>query len=145
MRESATASAARTVLIDTGPLVAFLDRGDAHHRWAVQLLPRIEGRILTCEACIAEAMHLVENSAPAVERLRALAERMELAPALAGDPSSVFSSAAQFSPEMDLADACLVTLSRAIPGALVITTDTRHFSIYRVPFWSPRGLFAAGR
>ena len=145
MKRSASAFAARTVLIDAGPLVAFLDSADAHHVWAVKLLPRLEGRLMTCEACLTEAVHLVENSAPAVERLRALVERMELAPALAGDLAAVFASVVEFAPEMDLADACLVTLARSMPGSLVVTTDTRDFSVYRVPFWSPGGLFAKGR
>jgi predicted nucleic acid-binding protein len=53
----------------------------------------------------------------------------------------VFSDLADFSPEMDLADGCLVTLSRRM-HALVVTTDDRDFSIYRVPYLSPRGLYA---
>ena len=140
MKESAAISA-RTLLIDTGPLVAYLDKADQHHRWAATVLPRLSGRLMTCEACLAEALHLVANSRRAVEALRGLVERMELAPAMGGDIDAVFSGLVDFSPEMDLADGCLVTLSKRM-NALVVTTDERDFAIYRVPYLSPRGLFA---
>ena len=140
MKESAAISA-RVLLIDTGPLVAYLDKADKHHKWAASVLPRLSGRLMTCEACLAEALHLVANSRRAVEALKALVERMELAPVMGGDAEAVFSGIADFSPEMDLADGCLVTLSRRM-RALVVTTDERDFAIYRVPFLSPRGLFA---
>jgi hypothetical protein len=43
---------------------------------------------------------------------------------------------------MDLADGCLVALAARDADAVVLTTDTRDFSTYRVPFASPAGLFA---
>lgn len=44
-------------------------------------------------------------------------------------------------PEMDSADACAVLLARRHKGAVVLTTDHRDFSVYRVPFVSPKGEF----
>ena len=122
-------------------MVAFLDKADQHHRWAAMILPRLSGRLMACEACLAEVLHLVGNSRPAVEALRGIVERIELAPVMGGEMDAVFSDLADFSPEMDLADGCLVTLSRRM-HALVVTTDDRDFSIYRVPYLSPRGLYA---
>jgi predicted nucleic acid-binding protein len=43
---------------------------------------------------------------------------------------------------MDLADGCLVALAARDADAVVLTTDTRDFSTYRIPFASPEGLFA---
>ena len=43
---------------------------------------------------------------------------------------------------MDLADGCLVALAARDTEAGVLTTDTRDFSTYRIPFASPEGLFA---
>jgi hypothetical protein len=43
---------------------------------------------------------------------------------------------------MDLADGCLVALAARDAEAVVLTTDTRDFASYRVPFASPEGLFA---
>jgi uncharacterized protein len=44
---------------DTGFLVAFANRGDAHHDWALVLAAPINEPPLTCEAVLAEtAFHL---------------------------------------------------------------------------------------
>jgi predicted nucleic acid-binding protein len=42
---------------------------------------------------------------------------------------------------MDFADACAVVLARSREGAFVLTTDSRDFSAYRVPFAAPEGVF----
>ena len=44
-------------------------------------------------------------------------------------------------PRMDFADACAVVLVRSYDPAFVLTTDSRDFSAYRVPFASPEGAF----
>ncbi len=133
---------ARTLLLDAGVFVAAIDRTDEHHAWARRTLPRLSGRVLSCEACLAEAMHLLENSPAAVAALERLLERMEVVPVLATDLHGVFEQVANFAPNMDLADGCLVVLQRRIPRSIVVTTDDRDFSTYRIPFLSPRGIFA---
>ena len=46
-------------IVDTGPLVALLNRRDRHHGWAREQWARIEAPLLTCEPVIAEACFLV--------------------------------------------------------------------------------------
>jgi predicted nucleic acid-binding protein len=133
---------ARTLLLDAGPFVAAIDRTDEHHSWAKGTLPKLRGRLVTCEACVAEAMHLLENSPVAIKALRRLMEGVEVFPILANELPAVFDRIADFAPNMDLADGCLVTLQRRIPSSIIITTDHRDFTTYRVPFLSPKGVFA---
>ena len=46
-------------IADTGFLVAFGNRRDLHHRWAVELANQVTEPLLTCEAVLAEtAFHL---------------------------------------------------------------------------------------
>jgi predicted nucleic acid-binding protein len=46
-------------IADTGFLVAFGNRNDLHHKWAVRLAREIVDPLLTCEAVLAEtAFHL---------------------------------------------------------------------------------------
>ena len=42
--------------IDTGPLVAFLNRHDSFNEWAVETLDSIDAPLQTCEAVAAEAL-----------------------------------------------------------------------------------------
>jgi len=50
-------------IADTGFLVAFANRKDVHHEWAVGLAGRLTEPLLTCEAVLAEAaFHLQSTS-----------------------------------------------------------------------------------
>jgi predicted nucleic acid-binding protein len=130
------------VLVDTGPLVAAIDAGDSHHRWAKSTLPRLTGRLVTCEAVAAEASHLLDNDPAAMDSLHGFLKRMEIVPILRDEIDGVFAQIGRNAPRMDLADACLVALAARDPDSVVLTTDTRDFATYRVPFASPEGLFA---
>jgi len=44
----------RSVILDTGPLVALLDRGEKHHSWAVRQLQMLPLPWITCEAVLTE-------------------------------------------------------------------------------------------
>ncbi len=132
----------RVVLVDTGPLVAAIDAGDPHHRWAKSTLPKLKGRLITCEAVAAEAAHLLDNEPAALASLHGFLERMEIVPVLREELAGVFARLKRYAPRMDLADACLVALATRDSGAVVLTIDTRDFATYRIPFASPEGLFA---
>lgn len=140
--KSFAAASARAVLIDAGPLVAAIDASDPHHAWARATLPQLPGRMFTCEAVAAEVLHVTGNDPRAVDALHAFLGRMEVAVILRDELEAVFASLRRYVPRMDLADACLVALSARHGDALVLTTDTRDFAAYRVPFASPQGLFA---
>ena len=45
----------QTLLLDTGPLVAYLSANDQQHTWAIDLLEGADLPLLSCEAVIAEA------------------------------------------------------------------------------------------
>ena len=46
-------------IADTGFLVAFGNRNDRHHPWALRVAERVSEPLLTCEAVLAEtAFHL---------------------------------------------------------------------------------------
>lgn len=141
MRPSAIASR-RVVVVDSGPLVAAIDAGDPHHRWARATLPKLTGRLLTCEAVASEAAHLLDNDPTALRSLHGFLQRMDIVPILSDELDAVFARLTRFAPRMDLADGCLVALAARDAHAVVLTTDTRDFSTYRIPFASPEGLFA---
>lgn len=124
----------RRVLLDTGPLVALLDRRDHFHRWARTHFADIEPPLLTCEAVLAEACHLLHNQEGGVTAVLDLLGR--------GAVKVAFSLEEQASPvqalliryvnvPISLADACLVRMAELHAGSPVFTVDS-DFSIYRM-------------
>lgn len=51
----------RRVIIDTGPLVAFINRKEHLHSWVINTLATIEQPLLTCEPVIVETCFLLRN------------------------------------------------------------------------------------
>jgi len=117
-------------IADTGFLVAFANRRDRYHQWAVELAERVTEPLLTCEAVLAEtAFHLQDVSAVlkmidnalVIEAFDFNANRLHLA--------LLAEKYGQRQP--DLADLCLIRLSELNPLHHVITVDRKDFSIYR--------------
>ena len=124
----------RTVLLDTGPLVALFNRRDRYHRWAIEQWAELEPPLLICEPVLTEACFLLRDlsggpgavlellargTAKIDYRVEAEAERL----------GPLMSRYAQM--PMSLADACLVRMVEQQSDAAVFTLD-RDFHIYRV-------------
>jgi predicted nucleic acid-binding protein len=121
------------VLIDTGPLVAFLNRRDHHHQWAITQMARITPPLLTCEAVLSEACFLVRTlRGGSVAVLDLLARGLVQVPFGLGEeiPHVKRLLARYANVPMSLADACLVRLSERYTGSMLLTCDS-DFRIYR--------------
>lgn len=117
-------------IADTGFLVAFGNRRDHYHQWAVGLAAQLTDPLLTCDAVLAEAaFHLGDAGlilgfvreglvSPAFEVATHIPRLAELA-----------SRYSDRSP--DLADLCLIRMSELYPKYPVITTDVKDFRVYR--------------
>jgi predicted nucleic acid-binding protein len=117
-------------IADTGFLLAFANRRDEHHDWAVELAGRVTEPLLTCEAVLAEAsFHLQSASivlAMVSDGLVAVSfECADHLPQLA----ALAKRYADRSP--DLADLCLIRMSELYPRHSVITVDRDDFAVYR--------------
>lgn len=117
-------------IADTGLIVAFGNRTDRFHAWAVEIARNITEPLLTCEAVLAEAafhlrsvpyvLSLIEDGMLQVsfeipkhqKRLAELADRYQ-------------------DRQPDLADLCLIRMSELFPQHTVITVDEEDFRIYR--------------
>ncbi|WP_157837054.1 PIN domain-containing protein [Geminisphaera colitermitum] len=130
----------RSIVVDSGVLAAAIDAGESAHEWAVAALRRHKGTFFTCEACIAEATHILENDATAMRALSRLIAPMRVI-SFADDASSMLVAMTHLSPRMDYADACVVRIVTERRDAFVLTVDYRDFATYRVPFSCPRGDF----
>jgi predicted nucleic acid-binding protein len=121
------------VLVDTGPLIALLDRHDQHHTWVEAQFDQILPPLLTCEAVLTEACYLAPRAGrPMEEPLRLLVRGvLRLAFDLGenfGPVSSLMKRYANV--PMSLTDACLVRMSDLAGESVVFTLDS-DFRIYR--------------
>ena len=119
-----------TGIADTGLLVAFANRQDRHHAWAVSVAERVTSPLLTCEAVLAEAAFHLSNAAIVLamvsDGLVTLAfDCREHLPQLA----ALAKRYADRQP--DLADLCLIRMSELHPRHIVITVDREDFRVYR--------------
>jgi len=125
----------KPVLLDTGVIVALLDRSEKFHQVCAEVVGELEAPLITCEAVIAESCYLLRNLAGAPE---AVVENVA---------AGVFQVPFQLSREavglkqvlrkyrdrkIDLADACLIRLAEEFETADILTLD-RDFAVYR---WS---------
>jgi predicted nucleic acid-binding protein len=129
----------RDVLLDTGPLVAVLDRADQGHAACVDLWHEVADRCLTTEAVVTEATHLVGRAGPASLPLELLlAARIPIVPLeRAGHEHAVRLMRRYSALPMDYADACLVIVADALRLKTVFTLDRKGFGTYRRAGGSP--------
>jgi len=117
-------------IADTGFLVAFANRRDSHHKWAVEIAERVSEPLLTCEAVLAETAFHLGSSALALAFVRDGLVR----PALVVEDhlARLSELALRYADRQpDLADLCLIRLSELHPRLPVITTDLADFRVYR--------------
>lgn len=133
-------------IADTGPVVGWMNARDQWHAWSVGVLESLEPPLITCEAVIAEAAWLLSRSRESIDRLYGLVEAgaLRVADLLPEHMPHIRALAAKY-PQMDFCDAGVVRLSEMFPRAKVITTDYRHFSVYRRFRDKPLPLIHPGR
>jgi len=120
-------------IADTGPLVAFFDRTERHHSWAVQRVEQIEAPLLVCEPVLAEAMFLLGQYARAIDVLFELLQNGALHIGFHVDTNvgAVRTLMRKYrDTPMSLADACIVRMAEIYESHDVLTLDS-DFTIYR--------------
>jgi predicted nucleic acid-binding protein len=137
--------AAIRVLLDTGPLVAYLNRTDRHHAWAVDCWSALFDPLWTCEAVLSEAIFLMQSDGAGPEPILRLLERriIRLDFVMDDHRADVSRLLRKYADQpMSLADACLVRMAELGDPCQVFTTDN-DFRVYRrkgrhvIPLLSP--------
>ena len=121
------------VLLDTGPLVAFLNRRDRYHAWAKAQLATVEPPLATCEAVLSEACFLLRDLPGGSQAIVDLVRRelVVISFSLRDEVTPVGNLMTRYANvPMSLADACLVRMVELNAGGAVMTLDS-DFDIYR--------------
>lgn len=123
----------KRVLLDTGVIVALLDRSERYHARCAQALESLEQPLATCEAVIAESCYLLRTIPGAAETVLANVEQgifqipMQLNQAAA--PIRAILRKYRDVPA-DLADACLIHMADELETGEILTLDS-DFARYR--------------
>lgn len=124
---------ARAAIADTGPLVAYFDRAERNHGWAVERVRELEAPLLVCEPVLAEVMYLLGLLPKAQDALFGLLENGALRIALRIEehvPALRALHRKYRDRPMSLADACIVKMAELFDEHRILTLDS-DFSVYR--------------
>lgn len=131
----------KAVLLDTGVIVASLDRSELFHEICADTISRIKSPLVTCEAVIAESCYVLRRLNGAAE-----AVVLNVAAGIIQVPFSLTQSARQVHDilrkyrdgDIDFADACLIHLATELSSPDILTLD-KDFEHYR---WGRNNAFS---
>jgi uncharacterized protein len=122
----------KPVLVDTGLIVALLDRSERYHVRCVAAMTALDRPLVTCEAVIAESCYLLRRLPGAAETVIENVERgvFQIPFQLSRAAAPVRSILRKYSDLADFADACLIHLADEMNTEDILTLD-RDFERYR--------------
>jgi predicted nucleic acid-binding protein len=116
------------IILDTGPLVAYLMRRDRFHDWAVEIWKDLSA-LWTCEAVLVETAYLTGQAIALMNLVSDGLLRIGLD--VEEQSEAIGALLARYGPRMDFADACVVRMSELYTDSKVLTLDRMDFGFYR--------------
>ncbi|MGL4513940.1 MAG: type II toxin-antitoxin system VapC family toxin [Lacipirellulaceae bacterium] len=123
------------LLVDTGAIVAAMDRSSPRHAVAADALTSLSNDLVTCEPVLTEASFLLQRAglgAAVYDLLEGVAQGFYRAPLRLADRANAVSTLMRKYDDrpMSLADACLVDLASELRTGRIATLDS-DFGFYR--------------
>jgi predicted nucleic acid-binding protein len=121
------------LLVDTGPLVAFLNRKDRFHAWSAATMKTVRPPLHTCDAVLSEACFLLRRLTGGAAAVLQLVDRGLVVPSFRSEPEAAALRRLLERYEdlpMSFADACLVRMAELHSRCRLITLDA-DFRLYR--------------
>lgn len=124
------------LVVDAGPLYAYVDADDAHHESCLELLQTHRGPLIVPTLVIAEAAYLIATRLGTEAEVRFLGDLAEglftIDPVHAADWLRIAELAAKYRDlPLRTADASVIAAAERRNLTQIATTDRRHFSIVR--------------
>ncbi len=123
----------KPVLLDTGVIVALLDRSERYHPQCVEIIEAVEAPLVTCEAVIAESCYLLRRLPGAAEAIVANVTLgiFQIAFQLSRSAPRIQKLLRKYRDrQIDFADACLIDLATELRTGEILTLDG-DFRVYR--------------
>jgi hypothetical protein len=123
-------------LVDTGAVVALVNRSDRHHQAARDWFSHYRGTLLTTEAVITETAYVFASSRTHQRAALLWFERAREAGILEVEPIASYAALDEIIARYaklpcDYADATLIALAERTGVSVIATIDQRDFSVYR--------------
>ena len=123
----------RLAIVDSRPLVAFMDRREARHEWVREQFRELEAPLLVCEPVLTEVLFLLRRFPRAQDEILRQVQvgALRIAFSLAQEIEAVRRLLVKYADRpMSLADACLVRMAEIYGEHSVCTLDA-DFQVYR--------------
>ena len=120
-------------IIDTGALVALLNKNDNYHQWAISQLKTIQPPLLTCDAVISEMNFLIGRKQASISVVfNYLKQGFIQTPFYFSNEYEAIEKLMikYYSVPMSFADACLVRMAEQYKNSFIFTLDS-DFLVYR--------------
>lgn len=121
------------IIIDTGPLVAYLNLYDTYHENVLPVYKQFEAPFYTCEAVLTEVLFLLKHNTLIIDKIFPLIEKeiLIIENFNRNDLNNISQKMKKYTNvPMSFADACLVRMSENNPSARIFTLDS-DFKIYK--------------
>ena len=123
----------KAALLDTGVIVALLDRSEKHNAQCRNVIAELQQPLVTCEAVIAESCYLLRQVSGAAEAILENVVRgiFQVPFQLSRSVTPVQNIMRKYQDQpADFADACLIHLADELNTGEILTLD-RDFELYR--------------
>ena len=131
-------------LVDTGPLVAYLDSREVEHDQVGEVMDGFTGILATTAAVVTEVMHFVRRTRYGAIAVSEFISQSGMQVHGMCEPPDVQAASELMQryadTPMDFADATLVLLAERLAVSDVLTLDRRGFNTYRLPDGAPFNL-----
>lgn len=119
--------------MDASFFVAIYNKREATHLRCVETYRALDSQLVTCEACIAEAFHILGHASAAVDAIFASIEQgsLEVPFQLGSEVREVAEPMRKYADTpADFADACLIAMADKLGTGDILTLDS-DFKHYR--------------
>lgn len=125
--------AATKVLLDSGPLIGYLNRKDQYHQWAIESWTALTEPLWTCEAVLSEVIFNLQSEGMGLDGILFYLESgiIRLDFSVEEHRTDILNLLRKYADQpMSLADACLVRMAELNDNCQIFTTD-KDFEVYR--------------
>jgi uncharacterized protein len=135
---------ASQILIDSGPLVAFLSSSEKYHRWVLELMSDMNGDLVTTESVLSEVVFLMKHHPIALHAVHTLVNQglLLILPTFSESPSECLGLVLKYADlPSSVADISLVYLHSKQNNSVIFTLDS-DFLVYKDKSGKPLRLVA---